>query len=150
MRIMITGTARVNVDEPPGDPDDIMGYDYRDAKQDELKALDGHTYDDADFTDYLSQDLAKKLKDGAYMKFRHDKTLRELMVSVTYIAKEKLDKTEIDELRDYTQGQWSDGIGEGYEQTPACQTAEGYSVYISAWHQGQVAAIFRSDDEEEE
>lgn len=39
---------------------------------------------------------------------------------------------------EYTQGQWSDGIGEGFEQSPVPVGPGGGEYYISPWHRGQV------------
>lgn len=44
---------------------------------------------------------------------------------------------EMDILIDYTQGQLSDGIGEGFEQTP-CAVINGEEIYLSPWYRGQI------------
>lgn len=42
----------------------------------------------------------------------------------------------LEELKDYTQGQWSDGIGEGFEQF-SYKEIDGEEIYISPWYHGQ-------------
>ena len=47
---------------------------------------------------------------------------------------------ELKELIDYTQGQWSDGIGENFEQRPIAKE-RGEEIYLSPWYQGQKVNI---------
>jgi hypothetical protein len=56
---------------------------------------------------------------------------------------QKLSDDELTELSKYTQGQWSDGIGEGFEQYPCCQS-EGSDVYISPWIPGQKLEVIQT------
>jgi len=60
-----------------------------------------------------------------------------LYSETTYTVTEKLSDIELAALIDYTQGQWSDGIGESFEQIPH-STPGGNEAYISAWHRKQV------------
>jgi len=85
-----------------------------------------------DYRDYL---FAYKLKSG-YMKFVVENG--ELYTLTEYSAKEPLLPEELKELIDYTQGQWSDGIGESFEQF-ACAMEKGEEIYVSPWYHGQVA-----------
>ena len=101
-----------------------------------LKELDGIDCQD-NFTDYFDGDFAHKLGSG-YLQFE---VVDDVLYSVTeYSVKEKLTADELKELGEYTQGQWSDGIGEGFEQQPCCEV-DGEEVYISAWYWGQELTI---------
>lgn len=60
-----------------------------------------------------------------------------LYVQVTYKLVKIPTDAEIEKLKEETQGQWSDGIGEGFEQTP-CFYYKNEEVYISPWFPKQV------------
>lgn len=99
--------------------------------EDLLPKLDGINSQD-NFVDY--SDMPDKLKSG-YMHFRYE---NEILYTVTeYSLKEELTSEEIEKLKEETQGQWSDGIGEGFEQFP-CHYIGEYEVYISPWYRGQI------------
>jgi hypothetical protein len=72
------------------------------------------------------------LKEG-YMRFVYEDG--ELFTVNEYISTRELTKEEMSELIEYTQGQWSDGVGEGFEQRPIM--ISGDEVYISPWYSGQ-------------
>jgi hypothetical protein len=79
--------------------------------------------------------LQSKLVDG----WMHFESIEERLHTVTvYQVKdgEQLTENEIEELKRYTQGQWSDGIGEGFEQN-AITNIDGDEVYLSPWYHGQ-------------
>jgi len=63
----------------------------------------------------------------------------ELYVATTYELSREITKEETEKLIEYTQGQWSDGIGEGFEQYPAMTDYEYGDIYISPWYYGQIA-----------
>lgn len=96
---------------------------------------------------------------GGYLKFVLED--EKLFSVTTYDSSRELSADELEELKEYTSGQWSDGIGEGFEQEP-CHTGtvafnkydpkyDDYedqddadndrNVYISAWFNGQVITI---------
>ena len=64
-----------------------------------------------------------------------------LWTYTVYSTKEVLTTDELQELGEYTQGQWSDGIGEGFEQFPCDYEADGAEVYLSPWYHGQKLEI---------
>lgn len=104
---------------------------------DDLKQLDGIDCQD-NFSDYFGSDeklLVDKGVNGGYMHFEYDKDINKLMTITTYQSRERLNEEELKTLADYTSGQWSDGIGEGFEQYP--QYIENEEVYISPWFFGQ-------------
>jgi hypothetical protein len=55
----------------------------------------------------------------------------------------ELTDEEIDRLLDYTQGQWSDGIGEGFEQFP-CHHEGRKEIYLSPWYPMQKAKAIKN------
>jgi hypothetical protein len=136
MIIKITGDADVNIEVDKNDPEAYETL-ILPLQLEELKKLDGMVVDQEDhedFTEHISCDYG--FKEPAYMKFKYDGRKKKLMVSVTYVTDRDLDDDQIKELMDYTTGQWSDGIGEGYEQTAAKQI-DGNDVFISPWHDDQ-------------
>src|SRR5687767_15190746 len=99
--------------------------DYKD-----LKALDGIGCQDC-FSEYLDNDNTySKDISGGYMSFKLEGN--KLYTITDYDSKRELTEEELLSLAKYTQGQWSDGIGEGFEQNP-CIIIEDEEVYISPW-----------------
>ena len=101
--------------------------------------LDGIDHQD-DFTDYMDDDhqsmLDKGLRNG-YMRFE---LINGALWTITeYESDEQLTGLELEQLIDYTQGQWSDGIGEEFEQEPCAYTEDGKELYISPWYSAQIA-----------
>lgn len=86
------------------------------------------------FSDYFDRDEFYKEISGGYMSFIHENG--KLWTITEYDSNRKLTEEELATLADYTQGQWSDGIGEGFEQEP-CFFEENEEVYISPWFFGQ-------------
>jgi len=132
-----------------------------------LEELDGIDCQD-EFSEYFhkkhgnedyQQSLIDKGVNSGYLKFEFSNNK---LYSITeYKSPEKLTEKELEILKEYTQGQWSDGIGEGFEQHP-CYTAskpyqkynpdfddyedqeeadEDLDVYISPWFYGQIVII---------
>ena len=66
-----------------------------------------------------------------------------LYTYTVYHSDRELTEEELKQLMDYTQGQWSDGIGEGFEQFPIMEDDEGEEVYISPWFPGQNIKIYQ-------
>lgn len=113
----------------------LAGSSYLgDDKLVDRSKLDGIDCQDG-FVEYMDQPLKSKLS-GGYMDFRFENG--ELWTYTTYSSKAELTESELKELIDYTQGQWSDGIGEGFEQFP-CYDIDGEDVYLSPWYPGQKA-----------
>lgn len=97
-----------------------------------LQICDGVSCED-EFTEYFGDEekvLTDKGVTNGYMHFSHENG--KLWTITTYDSPVELTKEELDILSDYTQGQWSDGIGEGFEQEPCVG-----NIYISAWFSGQ-------------
>lgn len=89
-----------------------------------------------DFVEYLDEPFADKLSHG-YMSFVDKNGV--LFTKTEYEVKggKELAEEEIKKLMKYTQGQWSDGIGESFEQNPVGTNDEGEEIYISPWYRGQ-------------
>lgn len=118
MNVKIVGTAKT-------------GYQYP-------QELNGIECED-NFADYIrgSKEWKHKVKEG----FMHFEWRGDSLWAVTeYELNEAMTPAELQELKDYTVGQWSDGIGEVFEQEP-CAYRRGEEVHISAWHQGQEVFI---------
>ncbi len=99
-----------------------------------LKELDGIDCQD-DFAEYFDDDFSfKNAIDSGYMAFSYKDG--ELYTVTTYESDRELTSDELKELEEYTTGQWSDGIGEGFEQNP-CREIDDEEIYISPWHLGQ-------------
>ena len=64
-----------------------------------------------------------------------------LFVTVEYGTARRLTTEEQELLKEYTIGQWSDGIGEGFEQFPSAKDDQGNDVFTSMWHRRQVVTI---------
>jgi hypothetical protein len=105
-----------------------------------LKDLDGINSHDT-FSEYFHQSSYKDCVTGGYMSFKYE--LDKLWTITEYLSTRDLNTRELKELADYTQGQWSDGIGEGFEQFP-CTYIDGEEVYVSPWYWGQVLEITQS------
>ena len=90
-----------------------------------------------DFVESFEEDFAHKLKSG-YMSFRVEGG--KLYTITEYELNEPLVADELEILADYTQGQWSDGIGEGFEQFP-CAEENRKEIFVSPWYRGQKATV---------
>lgn len=112
-----------------------------------LDELDGISCPD-EFSEYFSdseQCLIDKNVTSGYMSFKYDDSTNKLFTITTYNSDTILNSKELETLIDYTQGQWSDGIGEGFEQHPCDFSDIPYEgdngmttdIYISPWSQTQ-------------
>lgn len=98
--------------------------------------LDGVDCQD-NFSEYFDRDASyADCVKGGYMQFKYRNG--ELYTVVKYRSTRKLTEEELADLIDYTQGQLSDGIGEGFEQYPCYEDEDGKEVYVSPWYYGQV------------
>jgi len=106
-----------------------------------LEDLDGIEIDDefVEYAQYLS--CFDKLIEG-YTKFEFKDN--SLWAVCTYEVKEKLTEKELKELANYTQGQWSDGIGENFEQWP-CAYTHNNDIYVSPWESTQRLFVSHED-----
>lgn len=109
--------------------------DYRELNSQQLRRLDGIDCQD-NFSEYFheqftignkiyknEQSLINKGVSGGYMRFKFLEN--SLKTIVEYDSREELNNSELEELISYTNGQLSDGIGEGYEQRPCYSDDEG-------------------------
>lgn len=91
-----------------------------------------------EFVEYYDGKI-KGLVEG-YTHFELDEDSNQFFAVCEYISKRKLSEQELLELGEYTQGQWSDGIGEGFEQYP-CTELYNCEIYISPWRNDQKLTI---------
>jgi len=106
-----------------------------------LAALDGLIYEDECFSDYLCDDpttkqLPNRGVSGGYLSFRFDAADGELWAETAYDLREPLSETEVTSLRDYTLGQWSDGIGENF--CPEYREKTGFFICIQ-WNEAKTS-----------
>ncbi len=85
-----------------------------------LRKLDGLVYDDECFTDFLGgteveDALSASLERGGSLRFEYLTGSALLRVTTEYRANRTLTPEELQSLASYTEGQWSDGIGENFE-----------------------------------
>jgi hypothetical protein len=106
-----------------GDGIDLEPYQYE-----QLSGVDCQD----NFAEYSN--LHSKLGSG-YMRFQWEDG--QLNVYTEYDVVSELTHGEIELLKEETQGQWSDGIGEGFEQYP-CAYIDEQEVYLSPWFMGQI------------
>lgn len=102
----------------------------------DLSILDGIDCQD-EFSDYFDEDFLNDKVKWGYMHFEYNSKEKELYTIVDYSSKEELNEEEMKMLIDYTQGQLSDGIGEGFEQF-SCTEEDDEEIFISPWFYGQV------------
>lgn len=104
-----------------------------------LKELDGIDCQD-EFSEYFRDDFTfKNNVSSGYMDFRYENN--KLYTYTEYQSNRKLTDEELEILEDYTTGQWSDGIGEGFEQNPCYYDENDNEVFISPWFYGQKTTI---------
>jgi hypothetical protein len=106
-----------------------------------LEELDGIDCQD-EFSEYFGDDeqlLIDKGVNNGYLSFEYSGG--KLWSVTTYDSPVELTQNELDIIGDYTQGQWSDGIGEGFEQFPCMEDDNEKEVYVSPWHSNQVLTV---------
>lgn len=91
-----------------------------------------------EFSEYFDETSWSDDVTGGHMEFKFENG--KLWTLTVYDSNRLLTDAELKELSEYTQGQWSDGIGEGFEQNP-CAEIDGEEVYISPWYFGQEIEI---------
>jgi hypothetical protein len=102
----------------------------------DVNTLNGINWQE-DFVEYFDGDSLDKLISG-YMRF--EVVDGSLWTITEYEINAALTDEELTELANYTQGQWSDGIGEGFEQFSCCEE-DGNEIFVSPWYPGQVLEI---------
>lgn len=78
---------------------------------------------------------------NGYMRFEYDETDKKLYTITEYDSSRKLTQNELSTLMQYTSGQWSDGIGESFEQ----HSVNRHEDTISAWFYGQDIKIAQEE-----
>jgi hypothetical protein len=93
-----------------------------------------------EFSEYFDDDFTfKNDVSNGWMNFRYEND--KLWTYTTYQSTRELTKEELAILEDYTTGQWSDGIGEGFEQNACFYTDDDKEVFISPWSANQKTTI---------
>lgn len=115
---------------------EVSRQPFNNGEYETLKGAERAIATNADCQDCFSEymdDLRDEVT-GGYMDFFMEDG--ELMVKVIYDSTRELTADELHDLIEYTQGQMSDGIGEGFEQFPFIEDDEG-EYYVSPWFGGQ-------------
>jgi len=104
-----------------------------------LQELDGINCED-NFADYFADESSYNGPiEYGYMRFQFSNG--KLWTITEYKSNVELTTDELNDLSEYTQGQWSDGIGECFEQDPVMIDDNGEDVYVSPWFRGQELII---------
>lgn len=136
--VEVVGDARVKVEDEDGYLHQAPSWELA-----QFHGLDDQT----DFLEYFDADWRHKLRGSAFLEFRYERDGDTgILFAVTkYHCNEELSDTELAELARWTQGQWSDGIGEGFEQFPI--ERDGQDFYVSAWHLNQDLSVCQRVDD---
>ena len=111
-----------------------VGDDEVDCLDEEINELDGLDCDEF-LSEYFYDVSASSVLSGGWMHFKYESG--ELFTYTVYESNRELSQVELDELAKYTQGQWSDGIGENFEQQPQFLENSNKEIFVSAWYRGQ-------------
>jgi len=143
MQLEIRGTAQAWAEQNLDDEED-----NREVTDAELQQLHGLTGDE-DFVEYMPENFCPFITGPVYLRFEYNKRTKQLETVTTYDLTGSPSDDMIKEVMDWTQGQWSDGIGENYEQQVA-KVIGGVSFYINPWHARQEpkATLVRRPDNE--
>lgn len=126
--IQIIGDAKIVISDTNFDH---YENEHRELYGEECEVGHNHEYYD-DILGYFDISILDILISGK-IKFKYESG--KLMNYTNYIAIAKPTKKQVEELKNETIGQWSDGIGEGFEQD--CFEFRGHDYYISMWHSEQ-------------
>lgn len=94
-----------------------------------LQSIDGLEYAEEVCATHLDEPLSEIGLAGGSLRIAFDSSSQTLHVLTEYLAPRKLKSSELALLRDYTLGQWSDGIGEGCFDEYREKTGIDVSVY---------------------
>ena len=123
MRIRFSAIA--SVFDWSGSDDDILEEDSESehiTNPDTLRKLHGVVYREECFSDYLmdSEEDRRIFESmglsGGYLRFEYIERDNEVVAITEYQSARDLTEKEIDYLKIYTIGQWSDGIGSNFAQ----------------------------------
>jgi hypothetical protein len=149
--VKIKGPSRVSVSRDFIDTETEITVD-----ENTLKHLEGVECQE-DFTEYIrnivngdGKDCSQYFESG-FTTFEYNSKTGNLDAVCTYTCKPEIDELDLDvilleNLAEYTQGQWSDGIGECFEQEPCNTGSRGEEYYISMWYPNQkITTVIEQD-----
>jgi len=124
---------------------EIRGVSGEVSGTNNLKLLN-HIGCDEEFSEYFGDEEVLLVQKGVtngfmHFEYRNNNEVEILETVVNYESKEELTEDELDVLMDYTSGQLSDGIGEGFEQMPCTYDEDDNEIYVSPWCFGQTLTI---------
>lgn len=109
-------------------------FEAIDYQEEILKEFDKF-YCDEDMTEYFDDG---ELKEKIHGIFWNIVVINEELVGNVVVLiddNQNLSKDEIEEIKDFIEGQNSDGLGECFEQREI-KTHDGELIYVSFWHRG--------------
>lgn len=110
-----------------------MGTAGKVSHPNNLEAYDGVS-EHINFADYIYNSRVRR----GYMRLEVIEGV--LYTIVEYDVTNYFSDADGAELLEYTSGQLSDGIGEGFEQHP-CAIIDGEEAYVSPWHWDQKLVV---------
>lgn len=112
-------------------------FEAIDYQEEILKEFDKFCklYGNGDMTEYFDDGELKEKIHGIFWNIIVIK--EELVGNVVVLIddNQNLSKDEIEEIKDFIEGQNSDGLGECFEQREI-KTHDGELIYVSFWHRG--------------
>ncbi len=85
-----------------------------------MRSLDGLIYDEESFSDYIGDGGMDAIADigisSGSLVFIFDTKSNQLFATTRYSLARPLTEEEVELLKDYTVGQWSDGVGSSFFQ----------------------------------
>ena len=101
------------------------------------KILNGFGEHNTDFNEYVLEGEGVKFYDSSYMNILWNQVDEKLYTVNRFVVGKPISEELLKKLGEDVQGQWSDGIGEGFEQEPVMTTEDGEEIFISPWHKDQ-------------
>ena len=114
---------------------DYDGWFEAEYYQEEILKEFDKFYGDEDMTEYFDDG---ELKEKIHGMFWNIVVIKEELVGKVVVLiddNQNLSKDEIEEIKDFIEGQNSDGLGEGFEQREI-RTHDGELIYVSFWDKG--------------
>jgi hypothetical protein len=103
-----------------------------------LRSLDGLQYDEEVFSDHIGDGELGAIADigisGGSLSFVFDVSSKQLIAKTQYSLTRPLKPREVEFLKSYTVGQWSDGIGSNFFQERMHQGLAPQALVMEAKH----------------
>src|SRR5262249_15723504 len=87
---------------------------FKFVESEHLKMLDGVEYNDEDFVEHMDQPLASLVQHSTGITFHLNESNGQVSAVTSFETAKELDEQQIPHLKNYYDGQMSDGIGENF------------------------------------